>query len=104
MKVEESILQNTKAPKSIARENNIKSFIQKGYYIQVGAFYRLTPSDELLDRVKKNGYSYFLFKAKINNNPYTKVVIGPYESKKEAILKLPDIKKIEPQAYILSLP
>jgi cell division protein FtsN len=103
-KKEEIIFRKNVAPKSISRKEEIKSSIQKGYYVQVGAFYKLTPSDDFLDKVKKSGYSYHLFKTKINNSAYTKVVIGPYENKKEAISQLPNIKKIEPDAYILALP
>lgn len=103
-KEEEIIAPKILSPQSIAKKRKINAFIQKGYYVQVGAFYKLTPSDELLNKVKKHGYSYHLFKSKINNSSYTKVVIGPYESKKEAISKLSDIKKIEQDAYILTLP
>ncbi len=103
-KKEEIISPTQTRPTSIAKKKEVNAFIQKGYYVQVGAFYKLAPSDTLLNKVKQSGYSYFLYKTKINNSSYTKVVIGPYENKKEAISKLPDIKKIEPDAYILTLP
>lgn len=101
---EEEIFTQKTQTKSISAKRQAKSFIQKGYYVQVGAFYKLTPSDKLLNKIKKSGHTYHLFKSRINNSSYTKVVIGPYETKQEAIAKLPEIKKIEQDAYILALP
>jgi len=90
---------------SLVPENvNSNKFIQNGFYIQVGAFYRLKPNKSFLNKLKQSGYEYTLFKSKVNDNIITKVVIGPYESKTDAISRLADVKKVESDAYILRLP
>ena len=89
---------------SLMKKQESNSIDKKGFYIQVGAFYKLSPSESLLDAIKSNGFKYVLFKTKINNSFITKVVIGPYETKKDAIVDLPKVKNVESDAYILKLP
>lgn len=89
---------------SLMKDQKANSIDKKGFYIQVGAFYKLSPSESLLDAIKSNGFKYVLFKTKINNSFITKVVIGPYETKKDAIVDLPKVKNVESDAYILILP
>lgn len=78
--------------------------VKDGYYIQVGAFYSLEPSQKLLSSIKDGGFKYTVFKTKVNSKDITKVIIGPYNSKNEAKDKLEPVREqINPSAYILKV-
>jgi len=64
----------------------------KGTFIQVGAFSKM-PNDKYLSNIIKSGFSYTIYKVKINNKLFHKVLIGPYNSKGQARLATDNIKK-----------
>lgn len=77
---------------------------KSGFYIQVGAFYSLEPSPKLLNNIKSQGYSYEIYKTKVNSKNITKVIVGPYATKNEAKDSLEDVRtKINKSAYILKV-
>jgi DedD protein len=78
--------------------------VPKGFYIQVGAFYSLKPSPILLNNIKAKGFSYEMYKTRVNSKDVTKVIIGPYNNKDEAKNSLLSVKdKINASAYILKI-
>ena len=71
------------------------------HYIQVGSFSRLSPSDALLKKIKNNGLSYILHNVEINGKTITKVLVGPFESEKDARKSLNTVRqKIEAGAFL----
>lgn len=75
----------------------------KGSFVQIGAFSKPISKD-YLSNIEAKGLSYTLYKIKIKDKMYTKVLIGPYRNKAHAQTSLPQIKeklKIS-SAFILS--
>jgi cell division septation protein DedD len=74
-----------------------------GYYVQVGAFYEQNPNQNLLDKIVKQNYKYYLFETKLNNRSVTKVLVGVYNTKAKAKEKLKSIRKIfNKDAYVFT--
>jgi len=93
-------------PKKVIKKEtkNITTKSISGFYIQVGAFVK-EPNPKLLKKLKSSKYKYILHKMTINNKLYTKVLVGPYKTRKEITNKLNNVKKItnNQKAYILEL-
>ena len=64
----------------------------KGYYIQIAALTK-KPTKRFLANIMKKGYDYKLYNIKIKGKQYTKVLIGPYSSKKVALSKRLKLEK-----------
>jgi len=76
----------------------------KGSYIQIGAFSK-SIDNKYLDNLKTQGIKYIFHKVTIKGVNYTKVLVGPYSSKKAAQNDLTNIKtKLKlSSAYVLSI-
>jgi len=87
-----------------AEETNFtqKASSLNGYFIQIGAFTK-TPNKNLLQSISKKGYSYTVYQLMIKGRLYNKVLIGAYQTRKEATRKLSQVKLDfkNPNAYIL---
>jgi DedD protein len=93
------IKEKVKRPKRIQTEK-----IQRGFYVQVGAFYTTIPEDSFLNKIKSLGYGYSFYKLKINAKDVTKVLVGPYQNKYDALSELSSIKRtLEKNAFILKM-
>ncbi len=71
-----------------------KSYAAKKIYIQVGVTFKTKPEKKYLKKIAKAGYSYKLYKLKISGKSATKILIGPYSSKKSAKASLAKIKRV----------
>jgi len=70
-------------------------------YIQVGAFFNYPPDKKFIDSLKREDLNYEILKSVKNGKAYKKVIVGPYNSRSEAMKVLPIIKKrINQNAYI----
>ncbi len=70
-------------------------------YIQVGVTFREKPSKKYLNKIKKAGYKYTLYNTKISGKKATKILIGPYDSRRSANINISKIKKdINKAAFI----
>jgi len=91
------------APKPKAKPSpKPKKVAKRGkFFIQVGAFSKYAPSKHFLEKIKKAGFSY-QFKTVIQGDKkITRVLVGPFKSKKEAYRALKKIKKmVTPSAFI----
>ena len=78
--------------------------IVKGSYVQVGSFTK-QPAAKYLDNILNNGYNYKLYKVIVKGKSFTKVLVGPYKSKKDARAELNAIKKAlnVPSAWIIKI-
>jgi len=72
--------------------NSLATTKPSGSFVQIGAFIK-EPSKLLLSSITKAGYTHRLYKVKIKDKIYTKVLIGPYKNRKEAKLNIDKIKK-----------
>ncbi|NPA74354.1 MAG: SPOR domain-containing protein [Epsilonproteobacteria bacterium] len=73
----------------------------KAVYIQVGVTFKEKPNKAFLNKIKKYGYKYTLYNIKIAGKNATKILIGPYSSKKAARASISKIKKeINKAAFI----
>lgn len=72
--------------------SNVITNKPKGNFVQIGAFSKM-PNDKYLSSITKNGFTYKVYKVKINNKLFHKVLIGPYNSRGQAKLATDNIKK-----------
>ena len=71
------------------------------WFVQVGSFEKSKPNNNLISKIKNNGFSYKLYKSSVKGKNYTKVLIGPFSTYKEAQKNKPKISKtIESGAFI----
>lgn len=99
-KVEKAVFAPTPAKTTATAATTAKP---KGSFVQIGAFSKPISKD-YLSNIQTQGLSYYLYKIKIKDKMYTKVLIGPYRNKAHAQNDLPSIKqklKIN-SAFILS--
>jgi len=86
-------------PKPIVKNNSSVA----GIYIQVGAFTK-APDKVLLAKLKKNNLNYITHKMEIKGTLYTKVLVGSYKSRVDALQDLSTVKKnFNKNAYILRI-
>lgn len=73
------------------------------YYVQVGSFSG-EPKKELLHRIASTGYHYKIIRFPINGREISKLLIGPYSKKDQALKILPNVKdKIQKDAFIAEI-
>ncbi|MDX9813078.1 MAG: SPOR domain-containing protein [Sulfurimonas sp.] len=71
------------------------------YYVQIGSFERVKPAQRILDATTKLGYSYSFYEVELNGKKINKVLVGPFNSQKEAKDALPSIKNsVEKNAFL----
>jgi DedD protein len=97
----------TNFSKTTKLQKPIKNIIfgqNSGYYIQVGATTIPNPNKFLSSKIKNSGYSYITHPIVVKGRKFYKVLIGPYNSKAEAVNKLPRVKAtINPKAFLYHL-
>jgi DedD protein len=93
----------------VAKKLEIKKVIPRvtkpiGYFIQVGAFTKAI-DNKLINTLKNNNYPFILHKMTIKGRLYTKVLVGNYKTKKDAMADLSKVRKAihNPSSYILRL-
>ncbi len=71
------------------------------YYIQVGSFSKYKPDQKFLGKIKNAGFEYSFKKLHTNGKVISKVLIGPFNSDKEARSALKKVRsKIERGAFL----
>lgn len=80
------------------------NYVAKGVFVQIGAFSK-KPTDKFLANITSKGYSYKLHEVTINGKKLLKLLIGPYNSRSDALKNIDGIKKTfdAPNAYVLQL-
>ena len=74
------------------------------YYIQVGSFSKYAPDKKFLDSITSKGYKYKYHKVTKNSKTLTKVLVGPFNTEKEARKALIVIRSdIEAGAFLTKL-
>ena len=72
---------------------HVKTKSVKGIYVQVGATSKLTPSKNFLKKISGEKFSYKLLPINIKGKKITKILVGPFKSRKLAKQNLVKIKK-----------
>jgi len=73
------------------------------FYVQVGSFSG-KPKEALLHKITIAGYRYKLIEFPINGQQISKLLIGPYRTRSDAVALLENIKeKIQPDAFIAEI-
>lgn len=73
------------------------------FYVQVGSFSG-KPQDTLLQKITRAGYHYKLIEFPINGKQVSKLLIGPYRKRSDAMALLENIKEeIQPDAFIAEI-
>jgi len=98
--VKESMEKITK--KAISKQKISKASKSPAIYIQVSSFSKYAPSEKFLKSITDRGYSYIYHKTARGKKSLTKVLIGPFYSKKEARNTCTDVKNnIETGAFLV---
>jgi hypothetical protein len=84
--------------------DNIEQSSNSNYfYIQIGSFTG-KPKSSILNTITKNGYRYKIIKFNKNNQSISKLLIGPYNTRKIASKILQDVKEnIQADAFIAEI-
>jgi len=83
-------------------EQDLEGTIDAGYYIQVSSFLNFKPNKVFFQKIMDNNYEYKLHKVFINEQSFTKVLIGPFEHISQADEAMKVIHaKIEPDAFLV---
>ncbi|MGM0622496.1 MAG: SPOR domain-containing protein [Campylobacterota bacterium] len=59
--------------------------VANGWYIQVLSVSRVTPDKKFLNTILDSGYKYYLHRVDVSGKKITKVLVGPYETREEAL-------------------
>lgn len=78
-----------------------KATVKGGFYIQVGSFSRYKPNNKFLKSITDKGFTYKFHEVTEGSKVLNKVLIGPYETEKEARSALRKIRSsIEAGAFL----
>ncbi len=90
--------------KKVIKEELPRIMPKKGtYYVQVGSF-SVQPSDDLLYKINRAGYHYKIIKFPINDKQVSKLLIGPYRKRSDAVNLLAQIQEqIQKDAFIAEI-
>lgn len=73
------------------------------YYVQVGSFAG-RPKDALLDKIRRAGYHYKIIQFPVDGRQISKLLIGPYHQRSDAVELLENIKThIQKDAFIAEI-
>jgi len=104
--VKQQIKHDTIVKKTITQQEKIvpKEIKPQGYFIQVGAFTKGV-SNSLINTLNKSHLTFIKYKMVIRGTLYTKVLVGNYKTKQDAILDLSRVKQLvrNSHAYVLRL-
>lgn len=84
--VHKAVVKPTPKPK-------VKTASKGHYYVQVGSFSRYSPDKKFLSSITNRGYKYSYHKVTRNNKTLNKVLIGPFNSERDARAALTNIRK-----------
>lgn len=90
-------------PEKVAQSG--ENLATSGTYIQVASVSKKNPDAAYLDSLTKKGYSYSLYRTKVNDRDITKILVGPYESNTAAKNALVNVKRdLASGAFVFRVP
>lgn len=94
--------ETTKVAVKIAPE--VKTTSSQNYYIQVGSFSKYKPNKKFLDSITNKGFKYKFHEVTQNSKTLNKVLVGPFETEKEAREALRTVRSsIEAGAFLIKI-
>ena len=93
--------QGVQSKQNVPVEDLAKDTLADGYYLKVGAFKGVKESEALKAELVLAGYSASVRKAVINGASWSRVVLGPYTTIKEAYAAQSKLKAQRYQAVLL---
>jgi DedD protein len=95
------VQEETKAQKHITATESTSS---QSYFVQVGSFSKYEPDVKFLKSITDKGFKYQYYKVTKNDKDLNKVLIGPFESEKDARDALRTIRSnIESGAFLVKI-
>jgi DedD protein len=97
------------APKVVKKEQpqaqpKVKTTPSGNYYVQVGSFSKYAPNKNFLKSITDKGFSYKYHTMTKNSKTINKVLVGPFESEKDARSALRVIRSsIEAGAFLIKI-
>ncbi len=89
---------------TVTNPSRISSSAKSAFYIQVGATAKPYINQTLRSKIKSGGFSYTTHPVYVKGRKFYKILIGPYNSKAEALKNIGSVKAIiNPGAYIFYL-
>jgi len=103
-KTKESIkIKATPVPAAKTSPRVIKKHTLGNFYVQVGSFTG-NPKEALLYKITRAGYHYKIIKFSLNGKQISKLLIGPYKQRSDALRLLEKVKKnIQKNAFIAEI-
>lgn len=90
------------APKPAPAQKSVA--ITGSYYIQVGSFSKYEPNKQFLQSITDKGFKYRYHKVTVNAKTLTKVLVGPFNSEKDARDALRTVRSsIEAGAFLTKI-
>ncbi len=77
--------------------------IPEGYYVQMAALFK-TNGDILTGKLERKNYPYVTYNTKRRGKDVTLVLVGPYQSRKEAKVSLKYLRRLSRGAFVKKLP
>lgn len=90
--------------KAALETKTVKPASTPSYFIQVGSFSRYEPNAKFLKSITDKGFKYQYYKVTDNAKTLNKVLVGPFDSEKDARNALKTVKSsIEPGAFLVKI-
>lgn len=96
--IQKSTIKVPVVKKPFTQPKSTNKIVVGNFYIQIGSFKKYNPKDKLFIQAKEKGYILTTKRKK----DLTRVYIGPYTTRKKAILALKNVRKdVEKDAFII---
>lgn len=93
-----------KKPVKVRETKILKASSTSSYFIQVGSFSKYEPDTKFLKSITDKGYKYQYYKVSNNAQSINKVLVGPFNSEKDARSALRTIRSsIESGAFLIKI-
>ncbi|RLA71143.1 MAG: hypothetical protein DRG09_01195 [Epsilonproteobacteria bacterium] len=98
IKIKSTPVTAAKTSLRVSKKNTLGNF-----YVQVGSFTG-KPKEALLYKITRAGYHYHIIEFPINGKQISKLLIGPYKQRSDAVILLKKVKKtIQKDAFIAEI-
>ncbi len=102
-KTKEAVKAKVSSPSAVTVPKVTQKHVLGNFYVQVGSFSG-KPQDALLKKITRAGYHYKLIEFRINGKQISKLLIGPYRKRSDAVELLANIKdQIQKDAFIAEI-
>ena len=101
--VENEVVEFEDKPVIEEKESAKSAEIAEGYYVQLAALFKGN-GEILTSKLERKNYPHVLYNTTRFNKDATLVLVGPYESRKEALVALRYLKRLSKKAFVKRFP